>query len=114
MVVSKSESRNACSSSLRPISRTATAAHFRACRERQQTAQTGEVETRSSSDFKAMPAANAAPRSSGSRPRVIAQPGRTAGRTRNDAGWSAGESMMVTISHRRGLCHICWQNRTAR
>jgi len=79
--VSRTVSRNTASSSLRPISRTATAAHFRAWRERQQPTQMEAERTRSSSDFKAMPAAKAAAISSGSRPRGRVQLGKAAGST---------------------------------
>lgn len=102
--VSKSASRNAASSSPRPISRTATAAHFRAWRERQQPAQTGVERTRSSSDFNAMPAAKAAATSSGSRPRGRAQPGKPAGSTGEATRGVTGESMVAILVRICGLC----------
>jgi len=82
------------------------AAHFRACRARRQPVQTGAARTRSSSDFKAMPAAKAASRSPGSRPRDSAQPGM---RGKGDAVAGTGmtrESMPGRLQHPCGLCHL--------
>ena len=76
----QSASRNAGLSSLRPISRTATATHS-GPGARQQPAQAGVERTRSSRDFSAMPVAKAAETSSGARP---ARPSR-AGRRRAPA-----------------------------
>lgn len=97
--------RSAASSSLRPISRTATAAHLRAWRDRQQPAQTGADRTRSSSDFKAIPAAKAAETSSGSLPCGRTQPGRAAVKVGAATGEATGKSMTGIVHQTCGLYH---------
>lgn len=86
--VSSTASRKPASPSLRPISCTADCAHLSAWRWRQQPAQAGPTRTRSSNDFRAMPAAKAASPSLKSRARSP----RPAGAARPPArrGWRTG------------------------
>lgn len=74
--VSRTASRMAVSSSLRPSIFAATAADLRARRSRQQPSYGGSARLRSSSNLRAIPAAKAASVLLVSRPRGRAQPGR--------------------------------------
>jgi hypothetical protein len=102
--VSKTASRKACSSSVRPINPYGgKEAHLSACRERQQPAQTGSERTRSSKDFRAMPAAKAASASVTSRPFGRTHAGRPDKRKGNEEEAAGSESMPVTLHRMCGL-----------
>lgn len=112
--VNKTASRRAISSSLRPSIFATMAADFRARRSRKHPSHGGSARIRSSSDFRAIPAAKAASDSVIPQSRDSAQAGTRGDQTCVVATVGVSKSMCRSVDQVRGLRRRRLQNRTPR